>query len=165
MFGLFSNVEIKISGLFICLWSIEWITLTNVALMQVDCLAGAELGDGLGSLRDGVLGELTGKHEADSGLDLSRGKSGLLVVGGKLSGFGGDALEDIVDEGVHDGHTLLGDTGVGVNLLQDLVDVGRVRFDSLLLLLGGGLGGGLLGRGSLLGGLLGWSLGHFGKFV
>ena len=109
-----------------------------------------------------MLGELTGKHEADSSLDLSRGKSGLLVVGGELSGFGGNALEDIVNEGVHDGHSLLGDTGIGVDLLEDLVDVGGVRLDSLLLLLGGGgLGGGLLGRGGLLGGLLGGCLGHF----
>ena len=112
-----------------------------------------------------MLGELTGKHEADSGLDLSRGKSGLLVVGGKLSGFGGDALEDIIDEGVHDRHPLLGDTGVGVDLLEDLVDVGGVRFDSLLLLLGGGLGSGLLSRGSLLGGLLGGCLGHGELFI
>jgi len=124
-------------------------------------LSRAELGDGLGSLGNGVLGEFTGKHEADGGLDFSRGKGGLLVVGGELSGFGGDALEDIVDEGVHDGHTLLGDTGIGVDLFEDLVDVGGVRFDSLLLL-GSGGGSGLLGWGSLLGGLLGWCLGHFG---
>ena len=125
--------------------------------MGVGCLAGAELGDGLGSLRDGVLGELTRKHEADSSLDLSGGKSGLLVVSGKLSGFSGDTLEDIVDEGVHDGHTLLGDTGIRVDLLEDLVDVGGVRFDSLLLL--GNLDRGGLLR-SLLGGGLGWCLGH-----
>ncbi len=52
-----------------------------------------------------------------------------------------------------------------MDLLQDLVDVGGVRFDSLLLLLGGDGLSGLLGRGSLLAGLLGWSLGHFGKLL
>ena len=119
-------------------------------------LGGGELGDGLGTLGDGVLGELTGEHEADGGLDLSGGEGGLLVVGGELAGLGGDALEDVVDEGVHDGHALLGDAGVGVDLLEDLVDVGGVALDALLL----GAAGGLLGcLGSLLG-ALGWSLGH-----
>ena len=35
-------------------------------------------------------------------------------------GLGGDALEDVVHEGVHDGHGLWGDTGVRVNLLQHM---------------------------------------------
>ena len=103
-----------------------------------------------------MLGELTGEHEADGGLDLSGGEGGLLVVRGKLAGLGGDALEDVVDERVHDGHALLGDAGVGVDLLEDLVDIGGVALDALLL----GAAGGLLGcLGSLLG-ALGWSLGH-----
>jgi hypothetical protein len=124
-------------------------------------LRRAELGDGLGSFGDGVLGKFTGKHQTDSGLDLTRRKGGLLVVSGKLSSLGGDALEDIVDEGVHDRHTLLGDTGIGVDLLQDLVDVRRVGFDALL---GPGATTGLLGGGSFLCGLagsFGRSLGHF----
>jgi len=103
-----------------------------------------------------VLGKLTGEHEADGGLDLSGGEGGLLVVGGELTGLGGDAVEDIVDEGVHDGHTLLGDTGIGVDLLEDLVDVRAVALGALLP----GAAGGLLGcLGSLLG-ALGWSLSH-----
>ena len=73
-----------------------------------------------------MLGKLTGEHEADGRLDLSGGESGLLVVGGELPGLGGDALKDVVDEGVHDGHALLGDSGVGVDLLEDLVDVRAV---------------------------------------
>jgi hypothetical protein len=121
----------------------------------VACLSRGEFGDSLGSLRDGVLGELTGKHKTNGGLDFAAGKSGLLVVSGKLSGFTGNALEDIVDERVHDGHSLLGDTGIGVDLLEDLVDVRRVRFDALL----GSAAGSLLG-GCLLGGLLGGSLSH-----
>ena len=103
-----------------------------------------------------MLGKLSWKHKTNGSLDLSARKSCLLVVGGKLSGFGGDTFKDIVDEGVHDRHTLLGDTGIGVDLLQNLVNVGRVAFGSLLGLLDGGSG--LLG--CLLGRFLGGSLGH-----
>ena len=119
-------------------------------------LGGGELGDGLGALRDSVLGKLSGEHEADGGLDLPGGKGGLLVVLGELSGLSGDALEDVVDEGVHDGHSLLGDSGVGVDLLEDLVDVGAVALDTLLGFLSSGLLGGL-------GGFLAGGLGHFDK--
>ena len=127
-------------------------------LNELAFLGGRELGHGLGSLRHGVLGELAGQHEADGRLDLAGRERGLLVVGGELPGLAGDALEDVVDEGVHDGHALLADAGVGVHLLQHLVDVGGVRFGALLALLlaAGGLGG--LG-GSLLGG----GLGHVGN--
>ena len=119
-------------------------------------LGRGELGDGLGALGDGVLGKLTGEHKADSSLDLPGGEGSLLVVGGKLSGLAGDALEDVVDEGVHDGHALLGDAGIRVDLLKDLVDVGAVALGALLLAPGGGLLGGL---GGLLG-ALGWCLSH-----
>ena len=44
--------------------------------------------------------------------------------------------KDVVDERVHDGHALLGDTSVGVDLLEHLVDVRRVRLGALLGLLG-----------------------------
>ena len=70
--------------------------------------------------------------------------------------LGGNPLKDVVDEGVHDGHGLGRDAGVGVDLLQDLVDVDGVR------LLPAPLGGafpvlarrrdGLLGLAGLLGG-------------
>ena len=103
-----------------------------------------------------MLGKLSGEHEADGGLDLPGGKGGLLVVLGELSGLSGDALEDVVDEGVHDGHSLLGDSGVGVDLLEDLVDVGAVALDTLLGFLSSGLLGGL-------GGFLAGGLGHFDR--
>jgi len=35
----------------------------------------------------------------------------------------GNAFEDIVDEAVQDGHSLVGDTSIGVDLLEDLIDV------------------------------------------
>ena len=115
-------------------------------------LSRAELGNSLSSLRNGVLGKLTRKHEPDSSLDLAGGESRLLVVSGELSSLSGDTLEDIVDEGVHDGHSLLADTGIRVHLLEDLVDVRAVGLSALLaaLLVAGllrGLGGGLLARG------------------
>lgn len=56
---------------------------------------GRVLGDGLGTLRHGVLGQLTGEDEADGSLDLPGRDGGLLVVGGKLGGLGGNALEDV----------------------------------------------------------------------
>jgi len=90
-------------------------------------LGAGVLGDGLGALRDGVLGELTGEEEADGGLDLPAGDGGALVVVRQAARLGGDALEDVVDERVHDAHRLGGDAGVGVHLLQHLVDVDGVR--------------------------------------
>ncbi len=91
-----------------------------------------------------MLGELTGEEQADSGLDLSGGEGVLLVVADKAGGFGGDLLEDVVDEGVHDGHGLLGNASLGVNLLEDTVDVDGEGLTTSLL---GGSGGGLLGGG------------------
>ena len=89
-----------------------------------------------------MLGELTGEDESDGGLDLTAGESLSLVVSDESGGFTGDSLENVVDERVHDGHGLLGDTGLGVDLLEDAVDVDGEGLDSLLL--GGGLGDGLL---------------------
>ena len=126
-------------------------------------LRRGELGDGLGSLRHGMLGELTRKHETNGSLDLAGRESGLLVVGGKLSSLAGDALEDIVDERVHDAHPLLADAGVGVDLLQDLVDVSGVGFDALLAALLLALCGGLLG--SLGRSRLGWCFSHGWKWA
>jgi len=113
-------------------------------------LRGGELGDGLGALGHGVLGELAREDEAHRRLDLPGRDGGLLVVARQAGGLGGDAVEDVVDEGVHDGHGLRRDAGVGVDLLEDLVDVDLVG-------LGLGLGALLLGV-RLLGGLLGGGL-------
>ena len=79
-----------------------------------------------------MLGELAGEDEADGGLDLAGGDGGLLVVAGELGGLGGELLEDVVDEGVHDGHGLGGDADVGVDLLEHLEDVDLVGLYALL---------------------------------
>ena len=118
-------------------------------------LGAGVLGDGLGTFRDGVLGQLSGEEETDSGLDFSGRDGRALVVVSETAGFGGDSLKDIVDEGVHDAHGLGGDTGVGVDLLQDLVDVDSVGLLAGTLLLLVSLGDVLLRLASLLGGLSG----------
>jgi len=91
------------------------------------------LGDSLCAFGHGVLGKLAGQQESYSGLYLSAGDGLALVVVSKTRSFSGNSFEDVVDEGVHDGHALGADPGVGVDLLQDLVDVDRVRFLPLLL--------------------------------
>ncbi len=80
-----------------------------------------------------MLGELTWEDEPDSSLDLAGAESVLLVVADKLGGFEANLLEDILDEAVHDVHASLGDTGVGVHLLEDTVDIDGEGLGSLLL--------------------------------
>ena len=131
------------------------------------CLLGAGiLGDSFSSLRDGVLGQLSWQEEPDSSLDLPGGDGGPLVVVGKTAGLSSDPLKQVVDERVHDAHGLGGDTGVGVHLLEDLVDVDGIGllplgFPLLLVSLGDGLGGFAC---SLSGGL-GWHVGVLGSSV
>ena len=121
---------------------------------------GGVLGDGLGALGDGVLGELTWEEETHSGLDFAGRESVLLVVADEAGGLAGDLLEDVVDEGVHDRHGLLGDTELWVNLLEHSVDVDREGLTAALLGGGSSLLGGSLGWGVGLGGLLGCSFCH-----
>ena len=80
--------------------------LMVVGQPAANLLGAGVLGDGLGSLGHGVLGELTGQEKPDSGLDFPGGDGGPPVVVGKTAGLGSDTLEDVVDEGVHDGHGL-----------------------------------------------------------
>lgn len=116
-------------------------------------LGGCVFGDGLGALRDGVLSQFTRKQEADSSLDLPGGDGRALVVMGQAGSLGSDALKDVVHERVHDGHGLGRDTGVGVDLLQHLVDVDGITFLPPPLLFLITLGNALLSLASLLGGL------------
>ena len=135
-------------------------------VIRYSLLGAGVLGDGLGALRHGVLGELTGEEEPDSSLDLPGGDGGPLVVVGQAGGLGGDPLKDVVDKGVHDGHGLGGDTSVGVDLLQDLVDVDGIGLlPPLLSLLLVSLGDGLLGLARLLGSLSGGLGGHVDAVV
>jgi hypothetical protein len=130
---------------------IELFPKDNSSALSSFALHGGELGDGLGSLRHGVLGQLTGKHETDGGLDLAGRESGLLVVGGELPEF--MVLIPFL---------LMPVSGWSCLRTEDLVDVGGVGFDMLLAsLLLDALGGNLLG---VLGrSLLGWRFHHGGN--
>ena len=106
-----------------------------------------------------MLSQLPRKQEPHSSLDLSRSDGGSLVVMGKPASFSSNSLEEVIDKGVHDAHGFGGDSGVGVDLLQHLVDVDGVGFLSLLLLflVAGSTGGLSLTR------LLGTLGGNFGR--
>jgi hypothetical protein len=121
-------------------------------------LTRSEFSDSLSSFGNSVLGEFSWQKKLNSGLDLSGRKGSLSVVSDKLGSFEGDLVEDIVDERVEDVHGLLGNTGIGVDLLEDLVDVegeGFVSSSSGFLVTGvvglGGLSLSTFGGGSLLG--------------
>ncbi len=115
----------------------------------------SELGNSLGTFRDGMLGKFSRKHKADGSLNLTRRQSRFLVVACQLASLGCNTFKDVIDEGIHDGHSPLADSGIRVDLLEHLVDVRAVRFHSLGALspLHGFLGG--------LSGFLTRSLGHF----
>ena len=110
-----------------------------------------------------MLGQFTWQMQPHSSLDFPAGDGVFLVVVSQTGGFGGDALKDVVHEGVHDAHGLAGDTSVGVNLLQDFVDVDGV---TLLARLSPLLGFARLGlhRGFLLSLLASYLPGHCGSY-
>ena len=78
----------------------------GIGMKRYSLLGAGVFGDSLGSLRDGVLGQLTGQEEPDSSLDLPGGDGGPLVVVGQTGSLSSDPLEDVVDKRVHDGHGL-----------------------------------------------------------
>ena len=102
--------------------------------MAANDLGLRELGHGLGCFGHGVLGELTRKDQTNSGLDVLAAHGLSLGVADEATGFGGDLLEGVHAKGVKDSHALLGEAHLGVDLLQDLVDVGLVRLLGLALL-------------------------------
>ena len=96
-----------------------------------------------------MLGQLTGEEQAHGGLNLPRSDGGALVVVSQARGLSGNALKNIIHERVHDSHGLRGDAGVGVDLLQDLVDVDGIALlpglSAFLATFSCSLGDGLLG--------------------
>ena len=95
-------------------------------------LGAGVLGDGLGAFRHGVLGQLSGQKETDGRLDFPGRDGRAFVVVGQTGRLSGDALENVVDEAVHDRHGFRGDSRVGVDLLQNFVDVSGVALRPFL---------------------------------
>merc|ERR1719398_591292 len=104
-------------------------------MTMAQLLRASVLGNSLGALRHGVLGQLSRQKETDSSLDLPRSYGRPLVVMRQLASLRCDPLEQVVEERVHDGHCLGRDPSVRVNLLQHLVDVDSIRLSPLLPLL------------------------------
>ncbi|XP_049620782.1 uncharacterized protein LOC125995859 [Suncus etruscus] len=83
---------------------------------QQDLLGAGVLGDGLGALGHGVLGQLAGQQQAHGRLDLAGRDGGALVVVRQARRLARDALEDVVDERVHDAHGLGRDARLSLRL-------------------------------------------------
>jgi hypothetical protein len=118
------------------------------------------LGDCLGAFADGVLGQLAGQQQTHGRLDLATRDRRAPVVVSQTRRLGGNALEDVVDEAVHDAHRLAADARVRVHLLQHLVDVDGIAFPSSPLLLLVSCAGGLGLARSLLGAFRSWFRWH-----
>ena len=120
------------------------------ATRERDLLGAGVLGHSLCSFRDGVFGQLAGQKETDGRLDFPGRDGRAFVVVGQTGRLSGDALENVVDEAVHDRHGFRGDSRVGVDLLQNFVDVNGVALLPLALLLLIALGDVLLRLSGLL---------------
>lgn len=81
-----------------------------------------------------MLGEFSRQQKTHGSLNLPGCDGRALVVVRQAGSFSSNTLEDVVDEGVHDGHGLARDASVRMHLLQNLVDVDSVAFLPLLLL-------------------------------
>ena len=84
------------------------------------------LGDGLGALGHGMLGELTREAEPDSCLNLAGGNSAPLVGTRKNPSLSSETIKDILGHVLENGHSLGGNTSIGVDLLENLVNVSSV---------------------------------------
>ncbi len=87
-------------------------------------------GDGFSSFGNSVSGEFSWEDKFDSWLNFSGWQSSSLVESNQFWSFSGDSVEGVVNEGVHDVHGFLGNTNIGVDLLEDLVDIDGEGLDS-----------------------------------
>jgi len=128
-------------------------------------LGAGVLGHSLSPFGHGVFGQLAGQQEPDGRLDFAARDGRAAVVVGQTAGLGSYALEDVVDEAVHDGHGLRRYACIRVDLLQHLVDVDRVRLPTAPLPLLLARSGCLRFRRSLLRSLRRWFRRHFSTAV
>ena len=69
-------------------------------------LAAGVFSDSFGAFADSMLSQFTRQEKTNSRLDFPRGDGLLLVLERQARCFRCDALEDVIDEGVHDAHGL-----------------------------------------------------------
>ena len=70
-----------------------------------------------------MLGQLAGQEQTNGRLNFSARDRRFLVVVRQAARFDGNSLENVVDERVHDAHRFRADSRVGMDLLEDFVDV------------------------------------------
>ena len=70
--------------------------------------------------------QFSGQKEPHGGLNLSAADRPAFVVVSQTRRFGGDSLENVIHETVHDRHRFAAHTGIGMNLFKDLVNVNVV---------------------------------------
>ena len=85
------------------------------------------LGDCLGAVGDGVLGELSGENQPHGRLDLTRGERLGRALLQQVLGLDRDPSLPVTEHGADDMHRLLGDGLVRVDHLEDPANVGGVR--------------------------------------
>lgn len=96
-----------------------------------------------------MLGPFFGQEQTNRCLHFARRQLFGLVVVGQFGRLVRNIVEDAQHKCVHDAHGLAGHISIGMNLLQQLVDVDVVRLTALLL-----LGSGILSGGYALIGIL-----------
>ncbi len=95
----------------------EKVVLKNTIRKQISSNSSTgEFGDGFGPLWDRMLGKLTGQCQTHSCLNLTRRDCWFLVVAGQTRSFLGQLLEDIVNERVHDTHSLRRNSSIWMHL-------------------------------------------------
>ncbi|TEA24520.1 hypothetical protein DBR06_SOUSAS30410008, partial [Sousa chinensis] len=94
----------KLSGSEKSLWGVG--LALPLAPLRPGSFGAGVLGNGLGALGHGVLGQFAGQQQAHGRLDLPGGDSRALVVMCQARRLARDALEDVVNERVHDAHGL-----------------------------------------------------------
>lgn len=101
----------------------------------INLLGACVFGDGLCTFTDSVLGQFTRQQQTNSGLNFPTGDGRSFVVVSQTRCFGSNAFENIINKTVHDTHGFARNTSVWMHLLQHFVDVDRIRFLTLALLL------------------------------
>lgn len=88
-----------------------------------------------------MLGEVVGQEELGGSLNIGGGEGSLVVVSDQLGGLESELLEHIQNQGVDNLHSLLRDSNVVGDALEDLVDVQGEGLEVLLVSSDGGLFG------------------------